>query len=143
MENIDVDKVKRALQMASDALEPALADADEHVEPGSQLAAEIAAHKAVNDVLADLQRAQQIDDDDEWRGVTASGRVQADSGTPVVVDHRGGLSIVLDSTQTCATCGDTLPAGKRAVRFNDVDTRYAESPAFTCDALRCFRSFLR
>lgn len=49
------DKVRRALQMASDALEPALADDDEHVEPGSQLAAEIAAHKAVNEVLRDMQ----------------------------------------------------------------------------------------
>ena len=63
-----------------------------------------------------------------------------DDGAPI--EHRNGASIVLDCAQTCASCGDTLPAGKRAVRFDHGDTRWTESPAFTCDALRCFRRFL-
>ena len=48
---MDMNKMKRALQMASDGLEPALADDHEHVEPGSQLAAQIEAHRAVNEAL--------------------------------------------------------------------------------------------
>ena len=66
------DKVRQALQMASDALEPALADDDEFVAPGSQLEAEIEAHKAVNEALREhldtrecvSRLADVIDDDD-------------------------------------------------------------------------------
>lgn len=66
------DKVRQALQMASDALEPALADDDEFVAPGSQLEAEIEAHKAVNEALREhldtrecvRRLADVIDDED-------------------------------------------------------------------------------
>ena len=53
---LDDDPVKRALQLASDALEGHVGD-DTPAAPGSQLAAEREAHKAVNESLTLFQRA--------------------------------------------------------------------------------------
>ncbi|MCY4511645.1 MAG: hypothetical protein OXG35_32470 [Acidobacteria bacterium] len=85
---MDMVKVRRALQMASDALEPALADDDEHVEPGSQLAAEIEAHRAVNEALR-----EHTDTRDCVRRLAA-----------VIDDHDCGYDALLNAAISVVEC---------------------------------------